>query len=95
MRLQYQNLQYLSGVLKDIPDLPFIQKKGSIFSKPSRNLNVELNASIKPAQLLPESDNMKTRSERSDLIESIGTASANSAKFRGIRPRMYIEDLLW
>ena len=25
----------------------------------------------------------------------IGTASANSAKHRGIRPRMYIEDLLW
>ena len=24
---------------------------------------------------------------------SIGTASANSVKFRGIRPRMYIEDL--
>ena len=26
-------------------------------------------------------------------ILSIGTASANSAKFREIRPRMYIEDL--
>ena len=26
--------------------------------------------------------------------QAIGTASANSAKFRGIRPRMYIEDLL-
>ena len=25
---------------------------------------------------------------------TIGTASTNSAKFRGIRPRMYIEDLL-
>ena len=25
---------------------------------------------------------------------SIGTASAHSAKFRGIRPRIYIEDLL-
>ena len=27
-------------------------------------------------------------------LAAIGTASANSAKFRGIRPRMYIEDLL-
>ena len=27
------------------------------------------------------------------ILKSIGTASANSAKFRGIRPRMYIEDL--
>ena len=27
-------------------------------------------------------------------LGSIGTASANSAKFRGIRPRMHIEDLL-
>ena len=27
-------------------------------------------------------------------MAAIGTASANSAKFRGIRPRMYIEDLL-
>ena len=26
--------------------------------------------------------------------KSIGTASANSAKFRGIRPQMYIEDVL-
>ena len=25
---------------------------------------------------------------------AIGTASANSVEFRGIRPRMYIEDLL-
>ena len=30
----------------------------------------------------------------SHLVETIGTASANFAKFRGIRPRMYIEDLL-
>ena len=27
-------------------------------------------------------------------VLSIGTASANSAKFRGIRPWMYIQDLL-
>ena len=27
------------------------------------------------------------------LSEAIGTTSANSAKFRGIRPRMYIKDL--
>ena len=27
-------------------------------------------------------------------IGPIGTASANSVEFRGIRPRMYIEDLL-
>ena len=27
-------------------------------------------------------------------LGAIGTASANSAKFRGIRPRMYVKDLL-
>ena len=32
--------------------------------------------------------------EKPNEHPSIGTASANSAKFRGIRPRMYIEDLL-
>ena len=35
-----------------------------------------------------------TRLQESLEVISIGTASANSAKFRGIRPRMYIEELL-
>ena len=29
-----------------------------------------------------------------DTKEAIGTASANSVEFSGIRPRMYLEDLL-
>ena len=36
----------------------------------------------------------KKKAPRSSRIHSIGTASANSAKFRGIGPQMYIEDLL-
>ena len=32
---------------------------------------------------------------KSTLVKSIGTASVISAEFRGIRPQMYIEDLLW
>ena len=33
--------------------------------------------------------------EASQSYNSIWTASANSTKIRGIRPRIYIEDLLW
>ena len=47
--------------------------------------------------IFPSGFRMKFR-EHDDLVckdvKSIGTASANSAKFRGIRQRMYIEDLL-
>ena len=32
--------------------------------------------------------------DKRNVLPPIGTALANSAKFRGIRPRMYIEDLL-
>ena len=32
--------------------------------------------------------------DKENRLVTIGNASANSAKFREIRPRMYIEDLL-
>ena len=31
---------------------------------------------------------------KSVIVFTIGTASANSAKFRGIRPRIFLKDLL-
>ena len=40
-----------------------------------------------------KTNNVAVRHEKTQ-ISPIGTASANSAKYRGIRPRMYIEDLL-
>ena len=35
-----------------------------------------------------------SQQSKNEAFLPIGTASANSAKFGGIRPRMYIEDLL-
>ena len=37
---------------------------------------------------------VKQRSAVERLMNAIGTASSKSAKFRGITPRMYIDDLL-
>ena len=54
----------------------------------------EVSQKLNPREMA-KSDSGKSCSSRDfQRRKSIGTASANSAKFRGIRPRMYIEDLL-
>ena len=57
------------------------------------------NDSNMSAQLILESSWTSTQADlsnycaRNDTINPIGFASATSVEFRGIKPRMYIEDL--
>ena len=63
-----------------------VDTKCNPYMEPDRRI-VELRKSVYAS--------FTTKHAKGDLLlHSIGTASANSAKFRGIRPRMYIEDLL-
>ena len=64
MGLQYlRTLPYSTEVQWEISDLPFVQNKDNqYFSKSSRYLVVELNASTICALLLSERDNMKSLS---------------------------------